>query len=66
MEFDYIAVRLLATGVVTSTKAANLTANVAMQWMHNHTFDFSKFQTQMYRARLNSIGINITQPYVVT
>ncbi|PZR20384.1 MAG: hypothetical protein DI535_30005 [Citrobacter freundii] len=66
MEYDSIAERLLAAGEVTNAKAANLTANVAMQWMHGHTFDFSKSQAQKYRARLNRIGINIAQPYDAT
>lgn len=63
MEYDSVAERLLAAGVVDNTKAANLTANVAMQWMHKHEFDFSKSQIRTYRARLNRIGINIAQPY---
>lgn len=63
MEYDSVAERLIAEGVVDNSKAANLTANVAMQWMHGHSFDFTKSQTQRYRARLNRIGINIAQPY---
>jgi len=66
MEYDSVAERLLAEGVVSNSKAANMTANVAMQWMHGHTFDFDKSQMQTYRARLNRIGLNIAQPYDVT
>jgi hypothetical protein len=66
MDYDSVAEHLLAAGVVSNMKAANLTANEAMKWMHKHSFDFTKSQAQKYRARLNRIGINIAQPYDAT
>lgn len=68
MDYNTIAEQLLSKGIVTSTQAANATANLAWKWMHcpGISFDFTKSQMKTYRARLNRIGINIAQPYDVT
>lgn len=61
MDFESISERLLTLGIVETTRAANTTAIYAVQWMHGHTFDFAKSQTQTHRARLRKIGIDIAQ-----
>jgi len=68
MDYETIAERLISEEIVTSTQAANATANVAMKWMHcpGISFDFSKSQMKTYAARLAKVGLNIRQPYDVT
>lgn len=62
MSLENIAERLLSSGVVSSTHAANITAMYALNWMHGTSFDFSKTQVQTHRARLRRIGIDIANP----
>lgn len=59
MDFETISQRLINSGVVDTTRAANTTAMYALQWMHGQNFDFSKTQIQTHRARLRKIGIDI-------
>lgn len=61
MDFETISERLISSGVVDTTRAANTTAMYAIQWMHGHTFDFNKKQVQTHRARLRRIGVDIAQ-----
>ena len=61
MDFETISERLVSSGVVDTTRAANTTAMYAIQWMHGHTFDFDKKAVQTHRARLRRIGIDIAQ-----
>lgn len=61
MDYETISERLVSTGVVDTTRAANTTAMYAIQWMHGHTFDFNKSQVKTHRARLRKIGIDIAQ-----
>ena len=62
MDFETISERLISSGVVDTTRAANTTAMYAIQWMHGHTFDFNKKQVKTHRARLRRVGIDINQP----
>lgn len=61
MDFETISEHLISEGIVDSTRSANTTAMYAIQWMHGHSFDFSKTQVQTHRARLRKIGIDIAQ-----
>ncbi|MDX1751476.1 MAG: phage/plasmid replication protein [Methylophaga sp.] len=61
MDFETISEKLLSTGIVETTRAANTTAMYAIQWMHGHHFDFDKSQVKTHRARLRKIGIDIAQ-----
>lgn len=54
---------LLAKGVVTNDYAAQTTMRYAARWMLGHPFDFSKSATNVQRARLRKIGIDIKKPY---
>jgi len=54
---------LIAKGVVTHTHAVNTTAMQYQLWKDGYKFDFSKSQTQIHRARLRRIGIDIAKPY---
>ncbi|MCL7679555.1 phage/plasmid replication protein, partial [Klebsiella pneumoniae] len=56
MDFETISEHLISEGIVDSTRSANTTAMYAIQWMHGHSFDFSKTQVQTHRARLRKIG----------
>lgn len=59
MDFETISERLLTSGIVDTTRAANTTAMYAIQWMHGHDFDLNKKAVQTHRARLRKIGIDI-------
>ncbi|MGY4025875.1 phage/plasmid replication domain-containing protein [Aeromonas rivuli] len=59
MDFETISGRLLSSGIVETTRAANTTAMYAIQWMHGHSFDIDKKAVQTHRARLRKIGIDI-------
>lgn len=61
MDFETISEQLLRHGVVETTRSANTTAMYAIQWMHGHSFDFSKRHLQRHRACLRKIGIDIAQ-----
>lgn len=54
---------LLAKGVVTNAYAAQTTMRYATLWMLGHALDFSKSATNVQRARLRKIGIDIKKPY---
>lgn len=62
MNIETITQQLIRTGVCETTRAANTTTLYAIQWMHGHTFDFSKSQVKTHRARLRQIGIDIAMP----
>lgn len=62
MTFEGIAEKLINSGVVDNTRAANCTASYAFQWMHGSCFDLEKSQVQVHRARLRAIGIDIGRP----
>jgi len=59
MDMASIAQQLLLEGVVTSTRAANLTASYAHLWMHGQELVCSQRSFETHAARLNRIGINI-------
>ncbi|MBV7415126.1 DNA replication protein [Aeromonas sp. sif2433] len=59
MDFETISERLIALGIVDTTRAANTTAMYALQWMHGQNFDPNKRQVKQHRARLRQIGIDI-------
>lgn len=61
MDFETISEHLISTGIVDTVRAANTTAMYALQWFHGHTFDLSKSQVKVHRARLRKIGIDIAQ-----
>lgn len=62
MDLRTISSTLIQEGVVDNTKAANVTALYAFNWMHGDTFDSNKKQVQVHRARLRKIGIDILKP----
>lgn len=62
MDIETITETLLNQKIVESTRAANITALVAYNWMQGRTFDFSKSQNKIHRARLRHIGIDIARP----
>jgi len=62
METKTIAETLLDNGIVENTRAANITADYALQWMQGRKFDLSKSQVKTHRARLRKIGIDIARP----
>ena len=62
MDLRTIAHTLIEEGIVDNTKAANITALYALNWMHGDTFDSNKTQVQTHRARLRKIGIDILKP----
>lgn len=59
MDFETISERLVTSGIVDTTRAANTTAMYALQWMHGQNFDLAKAQVKVHRARLRKIGIDI-------
>lgn len=59
MDFETISERLVSSGIVDTTRAANTTAMYALQWMHGQNFDLAKAQVKVHRARLRKIGIDI-------
>ena len=62
MDLRTIAHTLIEEGIVDNTKAANITALYALNWMHGDTFDSNKTQVKTHRARLRKIGIDILKP----
>ncbi len=59
MDMVSIAQQLLLEGVVTTPRAANLTASYALMWMHGQELVLSERSFETHAARLNKIGINI-------
>lgn len=59
MNLETITQRLINEGICTNTRSANTTTIYAIQWMHGQSFDLSKSQVQVHRARLRKIGIDI-------
>lgn len=57
---------LISEKICTNTKAANITALYAINWMNGEKFDLSKTQVQTHRARLRQIGIDIAKPCNLT
>ena len=66
MDIVTIAQQLVIEGICTNTKAANTTAMYVHLWMQGQTFDLSKSQIKIHRARLNKIGIDIGRPCDLT
>lgn len=66
LELENISQRLISTGVVESTHAANITAMYAIHWAHGQQFDLAKSQVKNHRARLRKIGIDIALPCDLT
>lgn len=66
MNIETITQQLIRVGVCDSTRSANTTTLYALQWMHGHSFDFSKSQVKTHRARLRKIGIDIALPCDLT
>lgn len=62
MDLRTINATLIEQGVCDNTKAANITALYAINWMNGEVFDGSKSQVQIHRARLRKIGIDILKP----
>lgn len=66
MDYETISEHLVTSGVVDNTKAANTTAQYALAWMGGRSFDLSKSQVKIMRARLRQIGIDIANPCDLT
>lgn len=66
MDMVTIAEQLVVEGICSNTKAANTTAMYAHLWMTGQSFDLSKAQVKVHRARLNRIGIDIGRPCDLT
>ncbi|AEG00738.1 phage/plasmid replication domain-containing protein [Methylomonas methanica] len=62
MNINTISETLINEGIVDNTRAANITALYALNWMNGQTFDPKKSQVQTHRARLRKIGIDILKP----
>lgn len=62
MNMFTISETLINEKIVETTRAANTTAMYALNWMNGQTFDLSKSQTKIHRARLRQIGIDISKP----
>lgn len=62
MDLRTITQTLIDQGVCESTKAANITALYAINWMNGELFDSSLTQVKVHRARLRKIGIDILKP----
>jgi len=62
MNLQTLTETLINEGVVDNTKAANITALYAINWMNGQKFDFAKSQVKTHRARLRKIGIDIAKP----
>jgi len=62
MEYETIAELLFRNNYVTSTKAAHTTSIYFLEWLHGKSFDATKTQVKLHRARLRKIGIDICRP----
>lgn len=62
MNLQTLTETLISENICTNTKAANITALYAINWMNGQKFDLSKRQVQVHRARLRKIGIDISKP----
>lgn len=62
MDLRTINATLIEQGICDNTKAANITALYAINWMNGERFDGAKSQVQIHRARLRKIGIDILKP----
>jgi len=62
MNLQTLTETLINEGVVANTKAANITALYAINWMNGQKFDLNNRQVQTHRARLRKIGIDIAKP----
>jgi hypothetical protein len=62
MDIQTITQSLLDNSIVTNTKAANITALYALNWMNGQNYDIENRQVQTHRARLRKIGIDIAKP----
>lgn len=63
MDLETISDQLISNEVVSNVKAANTTAMYAIQWSNGKTFDFTKNQVKVHRARLRKIGIDIKNTF---
>lgn len=59
MDFETISDQLIRLGVVETMRSTNITAMYAVQWMCGQTFDFSKSQVKIHRARLKEKSVSI-------
>lgn len=62
MDLQTITQSLIDVGACSNTKAANMTALYALNWMNGQQFDLGKAQVKVHRARLRKIGIDIAKP----
>lgn len=62
MNIQTLTETLLMEGICPNTKAANITALYAINWMNGEKFEDSKSQVKIHRARLRKIGIDILKP----
>lgn len=61
MEYETMAEQLIEEGICKSMQAANATQSAYLKWLHGSSFDRSKSQYRIYRKRLLSLGIDISQ-----
>lgn len=66
MNIQTLTETLINEGICSNTKAANITALYAINWMNGQKFDLNKSQTKTHRARLRKIGIDIAKPCNLT
>ncbi|MGZ5578165.1 MAG: phage/plasmid replication domain-containing protein [Methylobacter sp.] len=62
MNIQTLTETLLTEGICSNTKAANITALYAINWMNGEKFESGKAQVKVHRARLRKIGIDILKP----
>lgn len=61
--FKDILRQLEENKLVPSRTAAHVTAGYYQLWVEGETFDLTKSQVQIHRARLRKLGIDIGKPY---
>jgi len=54
---------LIEKGIVQNMTAARTTATYALMWMQGSSIDFSKSASNVHRARLRKLGLDIKRPY---
>lgn len=63
MNITEVSRLLESEGVVTHANSVRTTAMYFQLWKEGASFDLSKKQVQVHRARLRKIGIDIAKPY---
>lgn len=66
MTYQSISELLKENKICKSTQAANSTASYYFMWLHGESFDLSKTQVQVHRARLRQLNIDIADKCDVT